>query len=45
MPQKATEVNSETKYRTTNFNQIIGIAEKLITSLAKKVQKVEDTLK
>ncbi len=45
MPKKKIEFDLETKYRTVNFNQIVGIAEKLMTSLVKRVQQVENTLK
>ncbi len=41
MTKKNDEFNLGTKYRAANFNQIVGIAEKLMTSLVKRVQQVE----
>jgi hypothetical protein len=45
MPKKTTGFDLERNYRAANFNQIVGIAEKLMTSLVKRVQQVENTLK
>jgi len=45
MPRKAIELNLETSNRAGNFQQIVGLAEKLIESLARRVHQAENILK
>ena len=45
MPKKITSLDLETNRQVGNFNQIVGLAEKLMNSLVKRVQQVDDTLK
>jgi hypothetical protein len=45
MPRTAIKFKPEPDNRTDNFQQIVSLAEKLVESLAKRVQRVEDTLK
>lgn len=40
MPRKAIELN-----RVTNFQQIVALAEKLVESLTKRIQRIEDIVK
>jgi hypothetical protein len=45
MPRMAMKFELKPDNRTDNFQQIVSLAEKLVESLAKRVQRVEDTLK
>jgi len=44
MPKKAIEFDLKSDNRA-NFQQIVGLAEKLVESLAKRVKNAEDALK
>jgi hypothetical protein len=45
MSRKTMELKLETSNRAGNFQQIVGLAEKLVESLARRVHQAEDTLK
>lgn len=45
MPRMAKEFELKPENRTDNFQQIVCLAEKLVESLAKKVQRAEDASK
>ena len=45
MPNKVTDLELKKTYRSANFNHLVGLAEKLMNSLAKRVQQAEDAFK
>jgi hypothetical protein len=45
MSKKISNLDLEANLHTGNFNQIVGLAEKLMNSLVKRVHQAEDSLK